>query len=127
MMNLRTLFATVTVAALLSAPAYAALDQSGDTLEVDLNQVTLPSYDGGRVTVRQCEDCEPVNLAVTTATTFKIGFRGEHLSLAKFREAVFARDTRNVLLYVSYEFATQAVTSIVMDPGSAGNVGTAAR
>lgn len=126
-MNLRTLFTTLAVAALLSAPAHAALDQSGNTLEVDLNQVTLPSYAGGRISVRQCDDCEPVNLTVTTATTFKIGFRGESLPLAKFREAVFARGTRNVLLYVSYEFATQAVTSIVMDPGSAGNVGAAAR
>lgn len=124
---MRTLFAALSLAALLSAPAYAALEQSGDTLEVDLNQVTLPSYVGGRFAVRQCENCEPVNLVVTSATTFRIGFRGEPMPLDKFREAVFARGTRNVLLYVSYEFGSQAVTSIVLDPGPTGNNGTAAR
>lgn len=126
-MSMRTLFAAATLAALLSAPAHAALEQSGDTLEVDLSQTTLPSYVGARFTVHQCEECEPVSLTVTDNTTFRIGTTGEFLPLAKFREAVFARGTRNVLLYVSYEFEGRTVTSIVMDSNSAGNTGTVAR
>jgi hypothetical protein len=126
-MSIRTLLATAALAALICAPAHAALEQSGDTLEVDLQQATLPSYVGGRFTVRRCENCEPVNLTVTDATTFQVGANGERLTLAKFREAVFARGTSDVLLYVSYEFDSQAVTSIVMSTASAGSDAAAAR
>jgi hypothetical protein len=113
--------------AALCAPAHAALEQSGNTLEVDLNQVTLPSYVGGRFTVRRCETCDPLSLTVTEATAFRIGGTGERLSLAEFRAAVFARGTNDVLLYVSYEFDGQAVTSIVMSPAPGSNDGSAAR
>lgn len=94
--------------------AQAALVPLEESLEMGLDQVTLPAHSAGRVVIRECGDCSPQLMPVNGSTSYYLGAE-RRVTLRELQDAADGvRKKQLAGVYVFFEPETGVVTRIVL-------------
>lgn len=79
---------TLTIAALLSFATLASAQgvPPSTTFEISIFSVNLPVSANGRISIRECDDCDYHSIRVTPQTVYQVN--GQTLKLDDFRKAI---------------------------------------
>jgi hypothetical protein len=94
---IKLLVATMTLAA--SLPALAELPPLGTAQELEARTLTLPTGNGGTVTMQVCASCPTFRFQTTAATQYFIG--NQPVGLAELRAAFAAKPEALVMLEIT--------------------------
>ena len=101
-----------------SSWAYRVMEQSEDTYELILGEVSLPRGAAGTVIFKPCADCNSTALRVSSQTTYAVN--GAAFELADFLEAadlIRQQDGGNsgTAVYVRFDIESKRVTWLALD------------
>ncbi|MDG1462977.1 MAG: hypothetical protein P8R04_05340 [Gammaproteobacteria bacterium] len=105
---------TAVIAAFISLNASAIIIETHDGLEVKASAVTLPNTDSGRVSVRPCDQCNPLRLNLDRDTTlYEIRSADGQASLVNLQQ--FAAEMRlignsNALVLIIYQLDNKTIS-----------------
>ncbi len=95
--------------------AQARLDRIEEAFELALTQLSLPAHSTAKVTVKACAGCASVQLRVTDATSYHVGFDSVGITLQELIDAVDAvRDRSKTPVYVMYRPESLVITRIIL-------------
>ena len=112
--TLRPLFAATLICWAFGAQALMIENYNG--LESDASMVSIPNSDNGTMTVKECNNCERIQLKTNAATTAYVvrdnSGKTATLSRQDFAAQLQLIDNRTALVAVFYEIATNTVTQV---------------
>ncbi len=99
--------------------AQAKLERIEEAFELQLTQLSLPAHATAKVTVKACAGCASVQLRVTDATSYHVGFDSVGITLQELADAVDAvRDRSKTPVYVMYRPESLIITRIILGAAS---------
>jgi len=116
----RAVFATLILllGSVSSAWAYRVLEQSEDTYELILGEVSLPRGEAGTLIFKPCADCNTTALRVSGQTRYAInGAAYELPDLLEVAEQIRQQDGGNsgTAVYVRFDIESKRVTWLGLD------------
>lgn len=103
----------LTIAALLGPSISASAEgvPPSTTFEISIFSVNLPVSANGRVSIRECEDCDYHSIRVTPQTVYQVN--DKRLQLEDFRKAIaYLRREGDTTVNVKRDETTNTVASI---------------
>lgn len=108
-MDLRKLIVLVMLAAWL--PATADIRIVTRAVETSTAYMNMPTTDSSRLLFKSCDDCELLEVRLTSATQFVL--RGKQMPFAEFRKQFNnLRQSKEDYALVTFDTETNAVTSV---------------
>jgi len=113
MTRIKIVFALVGL--LAATVATAALEPITEVLELAASDVRVPANEASRIKVVPCEGCEARTVRVNGNTIYRVGVKGQPVTLREFRAAAAdAQSDELGLIYVTYSVDNGVVTELVV-------------